>query len=116
MRAPRRGHMTPSRAHPAEKSAHQPQDSVRGPLIKGEPYRSPCSSRRYEDTPSSASADSNTARSGSLAAAVLHVRGRLPSRERSGLGAAACGKPLVQAARANASAVPDLRIQNRAAM
>jgi hypothetical protein len=48
--------------------------------------------------------------------AVLLVRGRLLSHERSGFGAAACGKPLVQAARSNASAVPDLRIQKRSAM
>jgi hypothetical protein len=45
--------------------------------------------------------------------AVLLVRGRLLSRERSGLGAAECGKPLVQAARYNASSLPHLRIQNR---
>jgi hypothetical protein len=45
--------------------------------------------------------------------AVLRVRGRLLSCERSGLVAAECGKPLVQAARYNASAVPDLRIQKR---
>jgi hypothetical protein len=32
----------------------------------------------------------------------------LLSRERSGLGAAECGKPLVQPARSNASAVPHL--------
>jgi hypothetical protein len=40
--------------------------------------------------------------------AMRLVRGRLLLRERSGLGAAACGKPLVQAARSNASAVPHL--------
>jgi hypothetical protein len=45
--------------------------------------------------------------------AVRLVRGRLLSRERSGLSAAECGKPLVQAARYNASVVPHLRIQNR---
>jgi hypothetical protein len=34
-------------------------------------------------------------------------------RERSGFGVADCGKPLVQAARYNASSLPHLRIQNR---
>jgi hypothetical protein len=48
--------------------------------------------------------------------AVQLVRGRLLSRERSSFGAAACGKPLVQVARSNASVVPHLRIQKRSAM
>jgi hypothetical protein len=50
MRAPHRGHMSPGRDHPAEKSAHQPQLSVRDRLTNGEHYRSPRTSRRYEDT------------------------------------------------------------------
>jgi hypothetical protein len=42
--------------------------------------------------------------------AVPLMRGRLLSREQRDFGAAECGKPLRQAARFNASAVPHLRI------
>jgi hypothetical protein len=40
--------------------------------------------------------------------AVLLVGGKLLLRERSSLGADECGKPLVQAARYNASSLPHL--------
>ena len=45
--------------------------------------------------------------------ATLLVRSRLLSRERSGPGAAACGKPLVQTVRSNAWSLSHLQIQNR---